>query len=103
MVLKFKDLKRVYVLQGRQLQVKDFSLSYKSEQIDQFFVAFAEARTKQLTGEMLDCYNNSWLQFFGSVYVDVSALQTFFGNRSTIRGEKPRPKRIMHINHLLIC
>lgn len=46
MVLKFKDLKRVYVLQGRQLQVKDFSLSYKSAQIDQFFVVFAEANTK---------------------------------------------------------
>lgn len=63
MVLKFKDLKRVYVLQGRQLQVKDLSLSYKSAQIDQFFVVFAEARTKQLTGETSDCYNNSWLQF----------------------------------------
>ena len=63
MEIKVKDLKRAYVLQGRQLQVKDFSLSYKSEQIDQFFVAFAEARTKQLTGEMSDCYNNSWLQF----------------------------------------
>lgn len=52
MEIKVKDLKRAYVLQGRQLQLKDFSLSYKSEQIDQFFVAFAEARTKQLTGEM---------------------------------------------------